>query len=355
LTAARINPAGTNVLGQAALALAGIAADPFSASPVTRAQALSWPALNNGIRVYTNLAAQLPLKAENATGGVSPETERFLSTLDPSVAPGWTLAATVEALIEYPIAYWIITKRYGSNSDGFPAAVEFVANELITAHEERTDNGTLKVDHYSIGSEPWTPRDVIAIPGYLPGILTTGAAAIRTALANIHAARMYAENPAPHIYLTDDDGAEALETDEALLYLEALATAVRAHGSAYLAGLKLNESGWSAKEIQLVEARQQDAIEAARLLSLPTHYVAAANTGSSLNYSNIIDVRRDVISSLHNFAGPIEGRLSLPDVTPRGTVVKFDSASFYQQVTPDTPPTNGTTQQTPPTEPRTPQ
>jgi hypothetical protein len=330
--------------------LAGITADPYTASPVTRAQALSWPALNNGIRVYTNLAAQLPLKAESSAGAVSPETDRFLATLDPSVAPGWTLAATVEALIEYPIAYWIVTQRY---ANGFPSAVEFVANELITAHEEQTDNGVLKVDHYSIGHEPWAPRDVIAIPGYLPGILTTGAAAIRTALANIHAARQYAENPAPHVYLTDDDGAEALESDEALLYLEALSTAVKSHGNAYLAGLKLNMNGWSAKEIQLVEARQQDAIEAARLLSLPTHYVAAANTGSSLNYSNIIDVRRDVIASLHNFAGPIEGRLSLPDVTPRGTVVKFDSASFYEQVTPTQP--TGTTQQTPNTEPRTPQ
>ena len=36
-----------------------------------------------------------------------------------------------------------------------------------------------------------------------------------------------------------------------------------------------------------------------------------------------------MISAFASFAGVIEGRLSLPDVTPRGTKVSFDSASFY--------------------------
>ena len=60
---------------------------------------------------------------------------------------------------------------------------------------------------------------------------------------------MYAENPAPHIYLTDTEGAEPLEDDDALNILDALTTAVTTHGTAYLAGLQINQVGWSAKDV----------------------------------------------------------------------------------------------------------
>lgn len=347
VAAARVQPAGASTLGTGALALAGFTADPLTATPVTRTQALSWPALNNGVRVYTTIVEQLPLGTE--TGG-SDDTTSFLKTLDSALPPGWTCAKTVEALIFHGASHWLVLERFAT---GFPKLVEFVDEEIISEHTQVTGNGVTKIDHYSVGSEPWKPADVIKFTGVLPGILQVGAAAIRTALANIRAAQRYAENPAPHIYLTDDDGAEGLETEDALAFLQALADAVTTHGSAYLSGLKLNSVGWSAKEIQLVEARNQDAVEAARLLGLPTYYVAAPNQGSSLTYSNQVDVRRDVISALASFAGVIEGRLSLPDVTPRGTTVKFDAASFYQQVTPAVS-DNATTTQTPPTEPGTP-
>lgn len=345
--AARVAPAGATALGSAALALAGITSDPYTASPVTRGQALSWPALNNGIRVYTNIGSQLPLLAESDLG-VSDDTATFLDTLDPSMPSGWTVGRTIEALIEYAAAYWVTTSRYAT---GFPRTVEFVDNELVTEHSSQLGNGLTRVDHYSVGGEKWLPRDVIVFSGIMPGILSVGAASIRTALANLHAARMYAENPAPHMYLTDTEGAEVLEEDDAVEYLQALTDAVRTHGTAYLGGLAITQVGWSARELQLVDARHADAVEAARLLSLPTFYVAAPNQGSSLTYSNQVDIRRDVISALHNFAGPIEGRLSLPDVTPRGTKVRFDSASFYEQVTPGTPPDTATTTQTPPSTP----
>ena len=284
--------------------------------------------------MYTNITSQLPLGAESALG-VSADTDTFLATLDPTMPPGWTCAKTVESLILHGSAYWIVTERYAT---GFPKSVEYVDPELISEHTASRSDGVLAVKHYSIGTSKWAPRDVVKFTGILPGILSVGAASIRTALANLHAARIYAENPAPHIYLTDTDGAEALDDDDAHLYLQALADAVRTHGSAYLSGLTINEVGWSAKEVQLVEARHADAVEAARLLALPTFYVAAPNQGSSLTYSNQVDIRRDVISALASFAGVIEGRLSLPDVTPRGTTVTFDSASFYEQVTPTAEP-----------------
>jgi hypothetical protein len=104
-----------------------------------------------------------------------------------------------------------------------------------------------------------------------------------------------------------------------------------------MAGLQLNSVGWSARELQLVEARDQDAVAMAQLLGLPLYAVSAPSKGSSLTYSNMADNRRDSISALSAFARVIEGRLSLPDFTPKGTEVRFDSASWAMQVSPDLP------------------
>lgn len=342
LAAARTAPQSLGLMGAGALALAGITQDPYTASPVTRTQALSVPALNAGVGVLTNLAGQLPLTASSPVG-VSDDTKTFLATLDPTMPCSWTQAKTVESLIFHGVSYWLITKRYAT---GFPATIEYVDFELV---QEITKGRN--IDHYRVADgyagETWQPKDVIRFVGVLPGILTSGAAAIRTALANIHATRMVAEHPSPHMLLADDDGAESLESDEATEMLDALNTAVGTRGMAYLGGLKIIQYGWNARELQLVEARDADAVEMARLLSIPTHYANAANKGSSLTYSNLADTRRDKIDALAGWAIPMEGRLSLPDVTPRGTVVKLDAASFVDQVAPTEPPA-------PPTDPTPP-
>jgi hypothetical protein len=243
--------------------------------------------------------------------------------------PGWTLAKTVEALVFHPAAYWLTTSRY---STGFPQTVEYVDAELVG--ETRLPDGTTQ---YQVEGFVVPSADVIKFPNVLPGILTTGALAIRTAIANIAQARAYAENPMPHMTLHDNEGEEPLEADDARDYLRALHDATRSKGSAYLAGLRIEGHGWSARELQLVEARDQDAVAMAQLLGLPLYAVSAPSKGSSLTYSNMADNRRDSISALAAFTRIVEGRLSMPDITPRGTVVTFDAASWSQQVDPTAP------------------
>jgi hypothetical protein len=190
-----------------------------------------------------------------------------------------------------------------------------------------------------IDSVPVAAADLIRFDGLTEGILTTGAEAISTALANVRQTRRFAQNPLPQMYLTDADGADPVEAEDARTYLTALRDAATTSGTAYLAGFKMNQVGWTASEIQLVEARQLDAVEMARLLAIPTRYLAAPEQGSSLTYANLAEVRRDLleVGGLANYASPIEQRLSMPDVTPRGTVVRFDANSFFLQVTPDQP------------------
>ena len=300
-------------------------------SNVDRVTALQVPALNNGVRLLTNITGQLPLIAESPLG-VSDDTDTFLRTLDPTMPPGWTLAKTVESLIFHSVGYWLVTSRYAT---GFPQTIEYCDAELIS--ENRLADGTVEY-RLSGQTTPLNPLDVIKFTGVLPGILQTGALSIRTALANITAARAYAENPMPHYILTDPEGVEPLEPDDARDYLQALTDSVRSKGAAYIAGLQLSGQGWSAREIQLIEARDQDAVAMAQLLSLPLGMVGAPSKGSSLTYSNMADNRRQTIDALASFTRVIEGRLSMPDVTPRSTEVRFDSASWAVQVDPLTTP-----------------
>lgn len=295
---------------------------------VTRGQALQVPALNNGVRLLTNITGQLPLTATSPLG-VSNDTDVFLRTLDPTMPVGWTTAMTVSDLIFHGLSYWLVTDYYAT---GFPARIEYVSAELVG--ESRLADGTIR---YTIEGDVVDPQHVRKFTGVLPGILDTGALAIRTALANIGAARAYAENPIPHMTLTDPEGVEPLEADDAREYLQALSDSVRSKGMAYVAGLQINTNGWSARELQLVEARDQDAVAMAQLLSLPLGMVGAPSKGSSLTYSNMADNRRQTIDALAAFTRVIEGRLSLPDMTPKGTDVRFDAASWSMQVDPTEP------------------
>lgn len=304
------------------LSLAGYSANQLPAT-VTRLDALKVPALSNGLKLLTGIAQQLPLVADPAG-----ESDQLLKELDPDVPAGWTVARTVDALAFYGIAWWYVTSR---TARGFPRTIQFVDPSRVMVD---THTGVVRID-----GQPVDPADMIRFDGVTEGLLTIGAEAIRTALANVRQTRTYAEHPLPSVILTDADGAEPLEVDQARDYLAAARDAIADHGWAYLAGFKTDRVGWTAAELQLVEAREQDAVEMARLLAMPPHYLAARQGGSSLTYSNLGEVRRDLleVGGLALYLVPVEQRLSMPDVTPRGTRVRFDADSFFLRVTPDQP------------------
>jgi hypothetical protein len=312
-----------------------------------KSQAMRVPALSDGVTLLAGIVQQLPLVAETTDSAgqsieTSPEVVSFLDTLDPDVARGWTVAQTLQDIIFYGAAYWVVTEEYAS--DGVtPRYVRYVdfGNCSLNAQD-----GTLRTPGHvnpRTGIEEWAPAHYIRFDGIVEGILTRGVEAIRAALANIRQTRRYAENPAPSQTITDLDGRDPLSGEDAERAVNDLMTATRTRGIAYIGGVRVNVNGWSARELQLVDARQQDAVEMARLLTIHPRYAAAPSQGSDLTYANLADVRRDLfeIGGLATFAVPIEQRVSLsnPDrmgarrqVTPSRTVVKFNAEMFFAQL-----------------------
>lgn len=304
------------------LALAGFATGQLPPS-ISRNDAMQVPALAAGVAILTGISAQLPLVADPSS-----EPEQLLTELDPSMPRGWTIAKTVDDLVFHGIAWWYVTSRTAA---GFPRTVLRIANHRM--------NVDVAADRVQIDGVEVNPDDMIRFDGLTEGVLTTGAESITLALANVRQARVYATNPKPSLILTDEEGAEPLEVEEARAYIEAFSETIRDRGVGYIRGLQIRDFGWNATDIQLLPARQQDAVEMSRLLAIPTRYLAAPEQGSSLTYSNLAEVRRDLIEvgGLAQYLVPIEQRLSMPDVTPRGTVVKFDAESYFLRITPDAP------------------
>ncbi len=77
------------------------------------------------------------------------------------------------------------------------------------------------------------------------------------------------------------------------------------------------------------EASQYLSTQLSRACNVPA-YMISADMNGSYTYNNILDARKDFVStSLQPFLTAIEDRLSMDDLTPRGQVVRFSIDETY--------------------------
>ena len=89
--------------------------------------------------------------------------------------------------------------------------------------------------------------------------------------------------------------------------------------------------GWSARDLALVEARNESAVQIARLANLDPVWLGAGVSGSSVVYANRVDLYRQLLdTSLRPIMDLFTHRLSMPDITPRGHAVRFDTSGFLR-------------------------
>lgn len=291
--------------------------------------AMQVPAFNRGVRLISGTVAQLPL-TEWSDG--EPVVNAFLEQPE-AARPRWvTMQRTVRDLILYGKAYWQVAP--GGITGGFPRFVNQVDFDRVSAPA-----GEVFIDGqgpFPI-SNPATPGasvgDVIVFDGFHDGVLITGVDTITTALAQEQASRSYSEAPAPTQILKNTSNYELSDTEIDEL-LAAYTAARKESAVAYLnGGVDLTTFGYSALDLQLVESRNQSAIQIARLLNLDPFWVGAGVPGSSLTYQNRVDMRQDLVDlTLSDYLVPIEQRISMWDVTPTKLkhVVRFDTSEFLR-------------------------
>lgn len=297
---------------------------------VDRATAMTIPAVRRGRQVIAGTIGALPLVAHRTRpdGLVEDVTELrpLLVRPDRNTTRQHVLTWTVDDLLFRGVAWWLVRDR---DAQGYPVDVERVAAERVLVD---TGRGQVLVDGRARADD-----ELVRFDGPDEGVLAYGGRSLRTSLLLEEAVRRFARLDLPLGVLKLAEGAAELSTEpysggiegdprsEVDLLLDSWEQARRERTTAYLnRAIDYSATQFDAQKTQLAEARQHQAAEVARLLNLPPRYVNAPSA-SGMTYSNTESDRRDLVdTTLAPYLAAIEQRLSLGDVTPRGTVVRVD-------------------------------
>jgi hypothetical protein len=289
---------------------------------ITRAEALSVPAVKRARDLIAASVGQFPLRVLDPDGRVATTfTPNLFQQPEPGIAPSVTWTRVVEDLLLYERA-WL--KGLSIGWHGRIIEVRRLDADTVTVVPE-----ILSFPEGSAKVWPSVPG-LIRIDSPNAGLLDCSPA-IRACVALERATLNAVDGTPPIDFFSPADGVDPFEDDDDLQdALDAWATARRTRSTAYVpAALKYNTAGWSPEQLTLGELRNQAVLEVARLTGIDAEDLSVSTT--SRTYFNGQDRRR---SRIEDVLGPymtaIESRLSMDDVTPRGFRVAFDTASYLR-------------------------
>jgi hypothetical protein len=303
--------------------------DVGATGPITRARAIRIPAMRRGRQIIAGTIGGLPLQAlRPGAGGQLEVVERgatatLLGQLDPRTTRQWTLTWTVDDLLFGGLSWW---RKLTVDADGWPLTVERLAPGRVTISGRQA----------YVDGQPVEDAELIRFDGPDDGVLSEGRESLQTCLLLEAAARRNATGLPPMDILRPAEGASDLTETEARELLDEWRTLRAENGTGWLNRAVEHETvGFDAKAAQLIETRQHQAVEVARMLNLDAQELnAPAATG--MTYTNTEAKRRDLLDlSLAPYMSAITQRVGMPDVTPRGQVVRLDTTGFLRGTTAD--------------------
>lgn len=291
----------------------------------------------NGIGIDRNFALQVSsvARCRNLVAGVISSIDLSLykkSTGEKLGSPVWleqpdqrqprsvTIAATVDSLMFYAVAYWRTTSLYAD--DGRPSGFEWVANNRVTYTTNKY--GTEVQDYFVDGQlVPMSGiGSLVTFQSLLPGVLQSASTTIRAAWDVQKAAAVSAATPMATTILKNN-GADLPESQIQGI-LAGWNSARRNRSTAYLTStLSAENIGFSPKEMGYVDFSQYLATEISRAMNVPS-YLISADMNNSMTYQNILDGRKEFVAySLQPYISAIEDRLSMNDITNSSNQVRF--------------------------------
>ena len=291
----------------------------------------------NGIGIDRNFALQVSsvARCRNLVAGVISSIDLGLykkSTGEKLGSPVWleqpdqrqprsvTIAATVDSLIFYSVAYWRCTSLYAD--DGRPSGFEWVANNRVTYTTNKY--GTEVQDYFVDGQlVPMSGiGSLVTFQSLLPGVLQSASTTIRAAWDVQKAAAISAATPMATTILKNN-GADLPESQIQGI-LAGWNSARRNRSTEYLTStLSAENIGFSPKEMGYVDFSQYLATEISRAMNVPS-YLISADMNNSMTYQNILDGRKEFVAySLQPYISAIEDRLSMNDITNSQNQVRF--------------------------------
>lgn len=288
-----------------------------SLTQVTRKDAMTLPVVKQGRTLIAGTVGTFPLVCRRGNDLVR---RPLLEQPDPTTTRAWTITWTIDDLMFYGVAWWYVLEY---DTQGYPQYATRVAGTRLRLDATA---GRAWIDGVEID-----PSRLKRFDGPDEGILVTGARALRTAIRLEDAANRYALMDIPSGVLKDTRPGASLTDAEVTTLLTRWRAAREKYGTGYLNGsLDYVATQFNAQQLQLTEARQHMATELARLMSLDAPAVNAPQA-SGMTYDNGVAERRArVDTAFRHYMAAISDRLSLPDVTPRGQLVTFDTSDYLR-------------------------
>jgi HK97 family phage portal protein len=260
----------------------------------------------------------------------------LLSQPDPSSTWSATISRTVEDLLLFGQAAWIVLATDGvatdTNPRGLPVRARYVPFEEVEVLYSDNLASYQIVEGYLVNGHRVELADLIHFDAGHDGVLAYGARTLATAIEVEEAARRFStvELPAGVLYA---EGHE-LGPEEAAELVEAFTQARQSRSVALLQHARYERVQLSPDELALGDMKANSDREIARLFGVPVAMVAASpsgNSGSTLTYANITSNTTALVqTAVAPVIAALEQTLSLPSVTPRGQRVKFDVAAWLR-------------------------
>lgn len=286
---------------------------------VTRKEALSVPAVAASRHRIVQLADR-PLLALRGSENVT-ASHAWLYRTDTAVTPWMRLAATFDDWIFYGESLWVLER--GTKAEGMAYAPIKDAIHVPYDRWEVTTAGEILVDKLPVAAE-----SVLYFPGPFEGLLNVAPEAIRAAKALERAWASRVRNPTPTVILEEKNEGD-VTSKQAGKYVTAVAKALRdPDGAVFFVPSTINLRLEASAGIDVLEgARNAVRIDIANFLNLNASALDGAKPQSSLTYETQQTETQELQDRLAFWTSPLEHRLSMDDVVPRGTRVRFDFAT----------------------------
>lgn len=307
-------------LGQIVLSdLIGVDIESF---PLSRASALTIPAVAAAFNLLISIVSSLPLKAYGPDGELADQ-------------PAWLYRTASGQSAYYRSALILEDLLFDGHSMLY---VERGAEDrILSAIHVPVSDWKVEKGKVYIWDRPVSEKQFIYIPSAYKGLLKIGNRTLRHALAIENTVASRAANPSPITVIrrtTDEDLLEEEVSDLLTQYRTARRSIDGA--VAYLpSGLELVTQEDDGYKAFLLEARNAVVSDVAKLTGIPSSLLEGSSSIDSLTYTTEKGQRSRLTDfSLRLWLDPIQHRLS--DEVPRGSDIRFDLSELI-----DAPSTRG--------------
>lgn len=298
--------------------------------PVTRSEAMSVPTWAAARSLVCETLARLPIKAYDQTGTLLADQPRWLGW-SRYFPPRLRMLWTIDDVAHYGTSLWALERGAADGSGRRPILdATRVAWDRWQA-ETIEGQPVIRMTAADGTSRFLEPDEYLLFVGSTDGLLVAAADTIRGAKGLESQWQSRVKNPLPLVeirYTGDEDLTETEQRDIRKKYIEARQDP---EGVVMVTPRGFQVEAKGADDVNMfVQGRNAVSLDIARFWHVKASLLDAAQVnGSSIDYENQ-GIGRSAFYDLglRTWALPIEERLSLDDVLPRGTYVAFDLSSL---------------------------